>query len=97
MPAIHFSLIDGIGAARVDLLLRIVNLRIVEVTVRAPLNVLFLLLHDSGTLRRLHHGQDLGETLSVLIIDHKNVTLDRFNLANKIYGTHRELTLANNE
>ena len=79
---IKVSGVDCVSAlARVDLLLRVDVLGLVEVSVHvldvdriAP----SIGLHHGGALRWLHHGQNLGETLTILNIDARktNVTFN---------------------
>ena len=65
------SIIQRVSPSRMDLLRRVVwLLRLVEVAagilqVVAAVGVV-LDAHGGGRLRRLHHGQDLGEALAVL-------------------------------
>jgi len=53
------------AATRVDLLLRVDVLGLVEVSLHGLDVCLLLLLHDGSTLTWLHHGQDLGEALAI--------------------------------
>lgn len=98
MKPTNIIMIKGMGASRVDLLLRVlVVLSLVEVTVHgldvvAIALCLGIILHDGGALTRLHHRQDLRETLTVLIIDNKTNVISKFNLTNKI--TENKLTRA---
>ena len=83
---IKVSGVDCVSAlARVDLLLGVDVLGLVEVSMHV-LNVVLLAnriapsigLHHGGALRWLHHGQNLGETLTILNIDARktNVTFN---------------------
>ena len=82
MHLFKVSGVDRVSAlARVDLLLGVDVLGLVEVSV----HVLYvdriassIGLHHGGALRWLHHGQNLGETLTILNIDARktNVTFN---------------------
>ena len=85
MHLFKVSCVDRVGAlAWVDLLLGVDVLGLVEVS----MHVLDVVLgnriatgigcHHGGALRWLHHGQNLGETLTVLNIDARktNVTFN---------------------
>ena len=63
------------SASRVNLLLRVDMLGLVEGSlhlVAVDGVAIVVSVHDGGGLGWLHHRQDLGETLTILIIENKN-------------------------
>ena len=76
MEKVQVGLVDGVGSLlRVDLFFCVsIALRLVEATLdgfELRTTTLIVVLHDGRTLTRLHHRQDLRESLTVLIIDTK--------------------------